>query len=200
MHSPLLQDAIRYPDDREVHDWFRLTYPTYCRPASSPLLEKGEFLDLLATCVAGDPLRQLPLLREFDRQEANRVLAQAALIHVPAGAQVIRRHDRDSTLYVLLSGTVDVLSDGLGSPSCGILSAGDTFGEKAFVTGCPRAANLVARTPASILVIPGDFLEMRIQEEPALGIKILRNLAQGLAQHQMTALAGALPVTAAASA
>ena len=58
----------------------------------------------------------------------------------------------------------------------------DTVGEMEIVNGLPRVARVVALTDASGLAIGGTQLEGLIGGEPALGIKILKNIIGNLAQ------------------
>lgn len=52
----------------------------------------------------------------------------------------------------------------------------DTVGEMTIVSTLPRTANLVVSTPVSGMIVGKGVLEGLFENEPVLGIKLLRNI------------------------
>ena len=83
---------------------------------------------------------------------------------------------------MILEGEVDFskrAADG-GELALGTFRAGSWFGEMAVLSGAPRSATAVARTPARILSLRGDRLKELVLEMPELAFDIFRELAERL--------------------
>jgi CRP-like cAMP-binding protein len=185
--SPLARIAASHGDDVEAREWFARTYPGYLDLETASLLPEGSFFDLLAQCVASDPLHAVALLRELSREEADRFLSRATLVEAQEGDVVVRQGDREDTVYVLLSGIVEVVLDGNEAKPLRALGAGDVFGEIGFLTGTRRTASVIARAPSDIVVLSGAFLKRFLRQEPLVAAKVLFNLSTILAARLATA-------------
>lgn len=181
VRSPLARTAEKAEDDAEARAWFGAVYAQYRDLQSATFMPEDVFFDVMAERLASDPLHQMSLLRGLDRAEAEKFLARATLIKLQPGDLIVRRGDRDNTLYVLLSGLAEVATADSFSPPVAMFGAGDTFGEIGYLTAVPRTANVVARRESEVLVLSGDFLERLIAGEPRIGAKILLNLSRELA-------------------
>ena len=58
------------------------------------------------------------------------------------------------------------------------LGPGDFFGEIALVSRKPRTATVTATSQISALVITEQSFRALLEEQPAIGVKILRSLAE----------------------
>lgn len=181
VRSPLARLADEAPDDEGARAWFEATYPDYVGLESAAFMPEDVFFDLLAGRVADAPLHSVSLLRGLERAEAEKLLARASLIKLGKGDLIIRKGEKDDTIYLLLSGIAEVTLDDPDAPPVAIIGAGDTFGEIGFLTSVPRTANVVASAECEVLVLSGEFLERFISSEPAIGAKLLLNLSRELA-------------------
>lgn len=66
---------------------------------------------------------------------------------VASGVEVVRQGDPGDRFYVVAGGTFDVLVDGVRTTRLG---RGDYFGERALLSGAPRAATVVATTSGQL--------------------------------------------------
>ncbi|MBW2421769.1 MAG: cyclic nucleotide-binding domain-containing protein [Deltaproteobacteria bacterium] len=178
VRSPFARLAKGVDQDHEARDWFERSYPDAVAPASAALLPEGEFLDLLATRLADDPVHALGLLRGLDRGEADRFLERATLIRAEAGDRILRQNEAGDTTFVLVSGVAEVMQDGR---SIRLLGAGDPFGEIALLTGGRRSADVTARTDCEAVVLSSGMLTGIAERDPVVGAKILLNLTRILA-------------------
>ena len=181
VRSPLRRLAADQVDDVEARRWFEQTYPNYTRLETGTFLPDEVFFDLLSERIASDPLHAVFLLRGLSRDEADRFLNKATLLRLNTGDLIIRKGDHDATLFVLLKGLAEVRVGGDRQAPAAVFGAGDTFGEIGFLTAVPRTADVVATTTAEVLVLSGEFMERLLTKEPALGGKVLLNLARELA-------------------
>jgi CRP-like cAMP-binding protein len=91
------------------------------------------------------------------------------------GARVVREGDVGDTFYVILEGQAKVVS-GSGRV-VNRLRPGDFFGEISLLDGGPRTASVVAETELTMLALTRkDFLRV-IQQDPAVGVKLLAHTA-----------------------
>ena len=182
VRSPLARIASEYDDDIQLRDWFEKTYPEYLDMESAAFLSDDNFFDLLSARVGSDPLHNLSLLHGLEREEADKVLKMATLIHCQNGDKIIRQGENDNTLYVILNGVAEILVDKAPEKPVAVLAAGDTFGEIGLVTDTPRVATVTARSECEILVLSGQFLKTCIKKEPVIAAKLLLNLSKALAE------------------
>lgn len=95
-----------------------------------------------------------------------------------AGEMIIREGEERRSLFFLAQGRVSVLSETNGRMlRLASYRAGVTFGEMALLSDQPRAANVVAETPVVLLELTTDAFEQICGTQPALGVKLMRNLA-----------------------
>src|SRR6187402_1513210 len=97
----------------------------------------------------------------------------------------IAHHGADATHFgVVLSGTVatSVLGDGGLRQDLGRLSAGDTFGDMALMTGDKLGADFVAASRCEVLSIPVSLFQSEIMADPRAVQHISRTIAERFRQ------------------
>lgn len=135
-------------------------------------------------------LKQTFILRDLDEEELRRFLMIARRIEVPKGRVILREGDPGDTMYILEKGTVDVSKTLVIQPKgeepsgrdkiLSKLSGEDraVFGEVALFEQSKRTATVTAVTDCTLLEISkGDFVGLAA-ENPRLGYKIARNIAE----------------------
>ena len=128
-------------------------------------------------------------------------------IEVPAGQALFREGEPGAEMYIIESGTIEILRQARGPEPVAVLEAGDFLGEMAILEDQPRFASAVARTDARLLRIErGAFADL-LRQNVEIAIRIMRKLAarqrraeQRAAelQAQLDRLAPAAPPAAAA--
>jgi CRP-like cAMP-binding protein len=85
------------------------------------------------------------------------------------GATIIRQRDAGDSLFVVMQGSVTVsIRDAGMDRTVATLRSGDIFGEMSLLTGAPRAATVVAQTPAVTLEIDRSAMRPLIDAQPSL--------------------------------
>ena len=102
-------------------------------------------------------LRAVPLLDSFSEEQLDEVLGSTSLLQCDPGDTIIKEGTFGSRIYILLSGSLDVLVGGKKVAS--ITKAGDVFGELAVVNHEKRIASVVAPGKAACLAIDQKFLQ-----------------------------------------
>jgi glutaminase len=129
-------------------------------------------------------LSEQPLLGGLEADELERLAELARIGTYQPGEKIIRAGEPATSLFFLRSGVVHVtLSDGIRLAT---LTAGMAFGEMALLE-THRSADVSADMSASAWEIPLRDFEAFREKNPKAGERIMRNLAQLLADRLITA-------------
>src|SRR5450631_115388 len=129
-------------------------------------------------------LSEQPLLAGLDAQDLERLAALAVVKTYQPGEKIIRAGEPATSLFFLRSGVVHVtLPDGVRLAT---LTAGMAFGEMALLE-THRSADVLADVSATALEVPLREFERFREAHPRTGERIMRNLAQLLADRLIVA-------------
>lgn len=97
---------------------------------------------------------------------------------------LFREGEKDLTLYLVVSGSIDVRKrDSAGQVrTIATVGSGRTLGEMALIDGEPRSASAVAAEDAVVLLLTERAFHDMIQNPPNLGVKLLLKLARLMSQ------------------
>ncbi|MGJ4957230.1 glutaminase A [Bradyrhizobium sp. HKCCYLRH2015] len=173
--SPEWQEiAARTGDIKNVRDFYLLD--TAIEWAEDQIVYRyGGAIDFLETT----ELAEQPLLAGITEDERHELAALATIRHYQQGERILAAGDVAASLFFLRSGVVHVtLPDGIRLAT---LTAGQCFGEMALLEPV-RSADVVADFSATAFEISlVDFERFRVRH-PKAGERIMRNLAQLLAE------------------
>jgi hypothetical protein len=114
----------------------------------------------------------------FTDEETRRCIARSNIIECEAGDRVLKRGGTAHNIFVVLDGTLEVRD---GDKIVNVLSAGDTFGEMAFLLERPRSFDVDAATDDTrILSLSDGALRRMIAEDATVAAKLLLNLSKML--------------------
>ncbi|MBM3356845.1 MAG: cyclic nucleotide-binding domain-containing protein [Betaproteobacteria bacterium] len=119
--------------------------------------------DLDFTRPAKSPVYDVAIARDFFG--AAGTAASAA-----QGETVFVEHQQDSRMFFLLEGEVSLTR---GRKLLDIVKQGEIFGEMATVTGHPRTASAVARTPCSLLSLDARQFHGAIRKAPEFALMLM---------------------------
>ena len=114
---------------------------------------------------AHQALVTMPALRGLAAADRDRVEAHCREECWPAGTVVFREGDPGTSLYVVVSGEVDVR---VGERTIARLGAGEWLGETALVTGEPRSATVVVALDCRLLVLDTSAFGQLLEAQPHL--------------------------------
>jgi CRP-like cAMP-binding protein len=118
-----------------------------------------------------DALAMVPLFSGLAPRYLRRLADLTEEQRYMEGARVVREGDVGDTFYVILEGQAKVVN--ASGRVVNRLRPGDFFGEISLFDGGPRTASVVADTPLTMLALTRkDFLRV-IEQEPAVGVKLL---------------------------
>lgn len=142
------------------------------------------FFNYPGTTTRGD-IRQTDavLLEEISPEDWAKILKVVEVRPFSAGTDLVSHGDQDDALFVLVSGSVDVLvPDERGQlEQIAIISEGSVFGELAFFDRKSRSATIRARENGSALCIDRQAFNTLAAREPGLALQLLDDLGRSLA-------------------
>lgn len=106
-------------------------------------------------------LRKVPFLTELDDQILNKVSDALTSVQFPEGERIINKGDAGEVFYIIREGNVRVHDIGFGDSQYvdQILGVGDWFGERALLTGEPRAAHVTTTSVCTTLCLSRETFE-----------------------------------------
>ena len=124
------------------------------------------------------------LLEDLTTEEADVLGAMMPLLRARAGQALITEGDVGDWMLLLLGGTVDVIkTSGTGEISrLAVIKQGAAVGEMSMLDAAPRYATCVAIEDVHAGVLTRAVIARLIQDQPAIGAKLLVKLTQLLAQ------------------
>lgn len=126
-------------------------------------------------------LRQHPLFGALPASLLGGLAEQARTRTVAPGAVLCEEGDPADSVFVLLSGRMEVERNGKGAVAS-LGRRGDLMGEMAILTGTPRSATLRAELESSVLEIPSDGFRQMLDRVPELGLRLAQMLSQRLTE------------------
>ena len=151
-------------------------------PVRTLQLERRPSAARTVTQLVLDTLRKQKFFQCMNDAQIDRLLASAKLLRYGRGEQLITQGDEGDSMFVLISGTVDVhvLHDGTMTYVT-TLKAGDYFGEMSLLTGEKRSATVIANNDCESLKIDKDTFAEALLANPEL----LQRLSEMLAQRRL---------------
>lgn len=103
--------------------------------------------------------------------------AGAPIREFKAGEIIFRQGDAASELFVVQSGTVDIM---LGNRLLASLSDHDVFGEMALIDAAPRSATAMAKTDVRLVPVGEKQFLFLVSRTPHFALNLMRTLARRL--------------------
>lgn len=118
-------------------------------------------------------LAPMPLFAHCNERELRSVAQATRPRRFPEGTIIFEQGHPGTELYLLISGSVDIVADG---QKIATLGPGSNFGEMAMLDEPSRSASAVAGSETELMVIPRDAFFAMLKGNPMLAVKILWNM------------------------
>lgn len=142
-------------------------------------MEFGGFFDYPGQESAGEA-GDLVLLPQLAPESWAKLLARTGVQRFRAGDMLVRAGDAQPALYIVASGTLEVLApadDGEGR-RIALIAPGSVFGEQAFFDGLPRSASVRALSDGEVRSLTREAFEVLSAREPELARALVFDLAR----------------------
>ncbi len=124
-------------------------------------------------------LRSLPIFDGLGDGELRKIARLFTQKLFRANERIFSKGDSGKEAYVVMRGQIDILLEENTKPIASI-GNGQIFGELAFLDGAARVALALATQPSILLVIQRSAFNTLVQQEPHLGMVVMRNIAMEL--------------------
>ena len=143
--------------------------------AASITKKRPQNIDVIA-----DMLSNFSIFQSLDRHNLRDIVSLLKLKKYPEGAVILEKGAPAQNLFIILSGSVDVLDD--QGVSLSTLRQGDVFGEMSLISGDPVGATVKVVDSATIIFIKGKDFRSVLNKFPSIQMYLTRLLAQRLAR------------------
>ncbi len=105
----------------------------------------------------------------FSSSEIKEILDRASIEKFSGGKSVVNEGDGGDSVYIIRNGSAEVVGHFFGKVLLlDTLSAGDLFGEMAFLTGRTRTASVIAKGDLEVYEIKRALLEELVEKRPQI--------------------------------
>jgi putative ABC transport system ATP-binding protein len=112
-------------------------------------------------------MRNVPVLAELSAERMTEVAYNVALEKYPAGAVVFRQGEPGDKVYIIRSGSVDVVREEAAGPrTIATLDKGKIFGEMALLNDEPRNASVVAAEDLEVYSLDREHFQQVLETSP----------------------------------
>lgn len=131
----------------------------------------------------------IPTLSALSTRERENFLAQARVLDVPAGTNILKHGEGGDAAYFILTGraVAGIATGERNYRSLSTMTPGDFFGEIAALTGATRTADVAAVENTSLLQVPAQALR-NLMSNPALSALFLAKMSERLGRTTLTEL------------
>jgi hypothetical protein len=135
-----------------------------------------EYWSEIRTALDELDVQRLSVFDGFTDDEVKRCIARSTILECGAGDRVLKRGGSARNVFVVLEGTLEVRD---GDTVVNVLTAGDVFGEMAFLLEQPRSFDVDAATSDTrVLSLSDGALRKMIADDAPLAAKVLLNVAK----------------------
>src|SRR5262249_5178628 len=126
-------------------------------------------------------LKRVPLYSSMTLDQLRTIATHMTERDMSPGEVIFHEGDRNQELYVIVSGTVDIVKHFGATPrTIATQQAGEFFGELAIFEDRPRSADAVGAEQGILLVLSPERFRQVILQEPAISFEIFRVLSARL--------------------
>ena len=124
-------------------------------------------------------LSRVTMFEGLDRDRLDELAAGAGEVYLRGGEVLFRYGDAAEGMYVVLTGRLEVLIDGVAVAE---VSSGGVVGELALLASAPRAATIRARRDSVLIELPRAHFERLVDDAPGFARDLVRVLGAQLQQ------------------
>jgi len=173
--SPVAEMAIDYgPDARIPRCIERLV--TQASVMSQRLSSADAYWGEVHRAIGALAEGRTSVLDGLSEEESEHCLGHSNIIECKAGDRLLKKGGVARNMFVVLEGTLEVRD---GDELLRVMSAGDVFGEIAFLLGQPRSADVYAATDGvRVLSLSEGTIRKLIESDPGVAARLLLNISK----------------------
>jgi CRP/FNR family cyclic AMP-dependent transcriptional regulator len=125
-------------------------------------------------------LSNFSMFQSIDQHRIGKLVKFLKLAQFSTGDFIIKKGDPGKNLYIILSGTIEVLGD--NNVKIAVLKKGEVFGEMSLLSGDPVGANIKVVEPAKVLYFQSRDFRKVLHKFPSMQLYLARLLSKRLAK------------------
>jgi len=130
--------------------------------------------------VSAEWLKRAELFEALNESQLNVLLFKANVESFPEGDIIFRQGDEAQRLFILIEGAVDLTvktGEKIDFMTSKIENEGAVFGTAALMEPFRYNVTAFCLKPSKVLVLDADHIKKRMEEDPKMGIEIMKKLA-----------------------
>ncbi|MFC1488937.1 protein kinase [Thermodesulfobacteriota bacterium] len=163
----IIKKALRKDSDQRYQSCMDFAYDL---AVASRHLKRAKFKDTAEN--VSDYICNVRFFKNFNKAQINQILSASQVYRVPKDEIVVSEGEVDDTLFIILSGKVEVLKEKIRIDT---IERGECFGEMAYLSGLPRVATIRAITDSILIKISAALMD-RLPE--SIQILFLKSFAK----------------------
>ncbi len=127
-----------------------------------------------------DMLERADMFRDLSRHDIEALAPYVTAYGAPVGSKVLVEGGRESYMFVVAEGKLDVIKRSLDKGKDSKLAtvrAGKTIGEMSILDGMPHSATAVVVEKAKLLLVTKNNFERFIECQPEAALKVVHKIA-----------------------
>ena len=125
-------------------------------------------------------LKKTELFEALEEPQLNTLLLHASVESFPEGKTIFNQGEKAVRLYVLVEGAVDLTvktGEKIDFMTSKIEKEGAVFGMPSLIEPFRFNVTAICSKPSKVLVLDADHIKKTIQEDPKMGMEIMKKLA-----------------------
>ena len=128
-------------------------------------------------------MSEIPLFDSLNYEEIQEIEKRLILKNLDKGALIYKQGSPGRSVCFVVQGELSVIKRADdGDVNIATVGKGESVGEIAIIDGLTRSADVLAITEASVLILKQDDFDNLVEEQPAIGVKVLKTLAKSLSR------------------
>ena len=130
--------------------------------------------------VSAEWLKRTELFEALEESQLNVLLLHASVESLPEGKTIFNQGDKAVHLYVLVEGAVVLTiktEEKIDLMTSKVEKEGAAFGMPSLIEPFRYNVTAICSKPSKILVLDADYIKKTMEDDPKMGMKIMKKLA-----------------------
>jgi len=130
--------------------------------------------------VSAEWLKKTELFGNLNESHLNAILSRSSVESFSGGKTIFRQGEEATRLYVLIEGTVEltvIAQEQIDFMTSRIDKEGAVFGTPSLMEPFRYNVTATCLRPAKVLLIEAAYLKKRMEEDPSMGMEMMKKLA-----------------------
>jgi len=130
--------------------------------------------------VSAEWLKRTELFEALEEPQLNTLLLHASVESFPEGKTIFNQGEKAVRLYVLVEGAVDLTvktGEKIDFMTSKIEKEGAVFGMPSLIEPFRFNVTAICSKPSKVLVLDANHIKKRIEEDPKMGMEVMKKLA-----------------------